>query len=876
MTGNEIRRKFLDYFEKHNHRIVRSSSLVPSDDPTLLFVNAGMVQFKRAFLGEEKRGYVKATTSQKCVRAGGKHNDLENVGYTARHHTFFEMLGNFSFGDYFKEKAIDFGWDLLTNGYGLPEDKLWVSIYLDDDEAHKLWNRNIGVPENRILRFGEEDNFWAMGDTGPCGPCSEIHMDRGEEFGCGKPDCKVGCDCDRFLEIWNLVFMQFDRDVSGKLTPLPKPSIDTGLGLERLVSIIQDVPTNYEIDLILPVMNKVEDLSEKRIGESREADVAMKVIADHSRAAAFLIGDGVLPSNEGRGYVLRRIMRRAIRYGRNIGLTRPFLHETARVVFDIMKPEYPDLSEAAAFITNVIKNEEIRFSETLDHGLKILNDGLADLKAKGQTRVSGDLIFKLYDTFGFPVDIVQDVVRDEELSLDMVGFEEYMEAQRERSRSVAAFAEISDAYKNLSAAGLMPEFVGYDKISCESKVLVLVEDGQETRWAAKGQTVEVVVEVTPFYGEAGGQAGDTGKITGDDLDMEISDTIKDPTGLIIHKGKIISGRIEKGEIVTLTVDKSQRDATRCNHTATHILHFALRKILGDHVKQAGSLVAPDRLRFDFTHFSQTDPETLDKIEILVNQKIRQNIPVRMVEMDAEEAFKTDATALFEEKYGDRVRVISMNDFSKELCGGTHTDMTGNIGLFKITGESSVASGIRRIEALTGAAAVEYIQKDSKIINDSARLLKENPEAVPGRIKKILSAQKSLEKELEQLKANIAMRSADWTEEDIKSINDIKVLAKKVTAGTPAELRDLADRFKEKIKTGIVVLGSSADSKALLIVVVTKDLTDRFHAGKIVKEVASVVGGGGGGRPDMAQAGGTQPENLDRALEKVYEVVGSRL
>jgi alanyl-tRNA synthetase len=620
----------------------------------------------------------------------------------------------------------------------------------------------------------------------------------------------------------------------------------------------------------------VEDLSEKRLGASRESDVAMKVIADHSRAASFLIGDGVLPSNEGRGYVLRRIMRRAIRYGRNIGLTRPFLHETARVVFDIMKPEYPDLSEASAFITNVIKNEEIRFSETLDHGLKILNDGLADLKAKGQTQVSGDLIFKLYDTFGFPVDIIQDVVRDQELSLDMEGFDRQMSAQRERSRSVAAFAEISNAYKNLSAAGMMPEFVGYDTISCESKVLLLVEDGRETRSASRGQIVEVVADVTPFYGEAGGQAGDTGKITADDLDMEVSDTIKDPTGLIIHKGKIISGHIEKGETVTLTVDKSKRDATACNHTATHILHFALRKILGDHVKQAGSLVAPDRLRFDFTHFSQTDSGTLDKIETLVNEKIRQNIPVRMIEMDAEEAFKSDATALFEEKYGDRVRVISMNDFSKELCGGTHTDMTGDIGLFKITGESSVASGIRRIEALTGAAAVEYIQRNSKILNDTAKLLKENPEAVPDRIKKILFSQKSLEKELEQLKAKIAMRSADWTEEDIKSIDDIKVLAKKVTAGTPAELRDLADRFKEKIKTGIVVLGSSADSKALLIVVVTKDLTDRFHAGKIIKEVASVVGGGGGGRPDMAQAGGTQPEHLDRALEKVYEVVGSRL
>ena len=874
MTGNEIRRKFLDYFEKHNHQIVRSSSLVPSDDPTLLFVNAGMVQFKRAFLGEEKRGYARATTSQKCVRAGGKHNDLENVGYTARHHTFFEMLGNFSFGDYFKEKAIDFGWDLLTNGYGLTEDKLWVSIYLDDDEAHELWHKNIGVPENRILRFGEEDNFWAMGDTGPCGPCSEIHIDRGEEFGCGKPDCKVGCDCDRFLEIWNLVFMQFDRDVSGKLTPLPKPSIDTGLGLERLVSIIQDVPTNYDIDLILPVMNKVENLSEKRIGESREADVAIKVIADHSRAAAFLIGDGVLPSNEGRGYVLRRIMRRAIRYGRNIGLARPFLHETARVVFDIMKPEYPDLLEASAFITNIIKNEEMRFSETLDHGLKILNDGLADLKAKGYTRVPGDLIFKLYDTFGFPVDIIQDVVRDEDLSLDMEGFDESMEEQRERSRSVAAFAEISDAYKNLSAAGVMPEFVGYDKTTCESKVLVLVEDGQEVPEAVSGRTVEVVTETSPFYGEAGGQAGDTGKITGENLELVVTDTIKDPTGLIIHKGKVTSGSIKKGETVNLNVDRTKRDATKCNHTATHILHFALRSILGDHVKQAGSLVAPDRLRFDFTHFSRTDPETLDKIETLVNQKIRENIPVRIVEMDAEEAFKTDATALFEEKYGDHVRVVSMNDFSKELCGGTHTDITGDIGFFKITGELSVASGVRRIEALTGAAAVEYIQKDSKIIHDSARLLKESPEAVPERIKKILSVQKSLEKEVEQLKARIAMRSADWAEEDIKSINDIKVLAKKVTVDKPAELRDMADRFKEKIKSGIVALGSSADSKALLIVVVTKDLTDRFHAGKIVKEVASVVGGSGGGRPDMAQAGGTKPENLDQALEKVYEVVGT--
>ncbi len=874
MTGNEVRKQFLDYFEKHNHRIVRSSSLVPSDDPTLLFVNSGMVQFKRSFLGEENRGYVRAATSQKCVRAGGKHNDLENVGYTARHHTFFEMLGNFSFGDYFKEKAIEFGWDLLTNGYGLPEDKLWISIYLDDDEANDLWHKNIGVPEDRIVRFGEEDNFWAMGDTGPCGPCSEIHLDRGEAFGCDKPDCKIGCECDRYLEIWNLVFMQFNRDASGEMTPLPKPSIDTGLGLERLVSIVQNVPANYDTDLILPIMEKVEDLSEKKLGESPKTEVAMKVIADHSRAAAFLIGDGVLPSNEGRGYVLRRIMRRAIRFGRNIGLTRPFLHETASVVFGVMKPAYPDLLEAAAFITNVIKNEEIRFSETLDHGLKILNDGLADLKAKGQTRVPGDLIFKLYDTFGFPVDIVQDVVRDEKMGLDMEGFDEAMEEQRKRSRSVAAFAEISDAYKNLSAAGVIPEFVGYDKISCDSKVLLLVEDGQEVQEATSGQMVEVVTEVTPFYGEAGGQVGDTGRIAGDDLDMEISDTIKDPTGLIIHKGKIISGSIKKGETVTLNVDRAKRDATELNHTATHLLHFALRKVLGDHVKQAGSLVAPDRFRFDFTHFSLTDFETLNEIETLVNERIRENIPVQITEMDAEEAFKTDATALFEEKYGDRVRVVSLGDFSKELCGGTHTDFTGNIGLFKIIDESSVASGVRRIEAVTGSAALAYTQKNSKVLQDTANMLREQPDAVPQRIEKILSLQKSLEKEVEQLKVKIASLSVGEAKEEIKTINGIKVLARKVLVDNPAALRDLADRLMDKIKSGIVVLGSLAGSKVLLIAVVTKDLTDRFHAGNIINQVASIVGGSGGGRPDMAQAGGTKPEKLDQALEKVYEVVES--
>jgi len=666
--------------------------------------------------------------------------------------------------------------------------------------------------------------------------------------------------------------MQFNRDADGKMTPLPKPSIDTGLGLERMVSLIQDVPTNYDTDLIMPIIKKAEDLSEKKIGESKEADVAMKVIADHSRAAAFLIGDGVFPSNEGRGYVLRRIMRRAIRYGRNIGLTKPFLHETASVVFDIMKGAYPELHEASAFITNVIKNEEVRFSETLDNGLKLLSDTLSEIKAKGENEVPGNIIFKLYDTYGFPVDIVRDVVRDEKMTLDMKGFDEAMDDQRTRSRSVATFSGIGDAYKKLSAQGIKIEFTGYDKKICGSKVLLLVENDEEVSEASAGNDIEIVTEATPFYGEAGGQAGDTGVITGKDLEIKVSNTIKDPTGLVIHKGKIVSGKIKKGETVTLSVDSDKRKSTECSHTATHILHAVLRKVLGDHVKQAGSLVAPGRLRFDFSHFSMIDTQTLDKIESMVNEKIRENISAHTEEMDAEEAFKTGATALFEEKYGDRVRVVSLSDFSKELCGGTHTERTGNIGLFKILGESSVASGVRRIEALTGGAAVEYVQQTSKTVRDTALLIKEKPELVPRRIEKILTGQKTLEKEIEKLKAKIAVMSTDDAKEEIKKINGIKVIVKKVAVDSPAALRDLADRFKEKIKSGIVVLGSVAGSKVLLIVVVSKDLVDRYHAGNIVKQVAAVVGGGGGGRPDMAQAGGTEPEKLDAAFNKAYEVI----
>jgi alanyl-tRNA synthetase len=872
LSGNDIRAQFLDYFSKNGHRIVRSSSLVPQDDPTLLFINAGMVQFKRVFLGEDKRDYLRAATSQKCVRAGGKHNDLENVGYTARHHTFFEMLGNFSFGDYFKEGAVNFAWDLLTNGYGLPEDKLYASIYLDDEEAYTLWQKSIGLPDDRIARFGEADNFWSMGDTGPCGPCSEILIDRGEQYGCGKPECAVGCDCDRYLEIWNLVFMQFNRDASGKMTPLPKPSIDTGMGLERVASIIQDVPTNFDTDLIRPIIQEAEKLAEKHFGESESTDVALKVIADHSRAAAFLIGDGIMPSNEGRGYVLRRILRRALRYGRNIGLNRPFLHQTAGVVFDIMKSAYPELFEASAFITNIIENEEMRFLETLDTGLKLLNDTLSEIKAKGATRVPGDVIFKLYDTYGFPVDIVRDVVRDENMTLDMQGFDDAMARQRARSRSVATFATISEAYKKLSAKGFRPEFKGYQTLTLESKVLLIVADGSEISEAAAPQFIELVAEQTPFYAESGGQVGDRGKIFGKNFEIEVSDTIKDPTGLVIHQGKIISGKVKKGQKATLEVDGAKRRATALNHTATHILHAVLREVLGAHVKQAGSLVAPDRLRFDFTHFSQVDPETLTEIETRVNRRIRDNVSTHTEEMEAEAAFKSGATALFEEKYGDRVRVVSLADFSKELCGGTHTAKTGDIGLFKIVSESSIASGVRRIEALTGQEALAYVQRTSRLLEETAHLLKEKPDGLPAKVEKILSDLKTLEKEVGRLKAKIATDSVQVGDDAIKSVNNINVLIQKVAADNPAALRELADRLKAKIKTGIVVLGSVNGPKAFLIVAVTKDLSGRFHAGNVIKQIASTVGGSGGGRPDMAQAGGTQPENLDQALEKAYQVI----
>jgi len=872
MTGNEARKIFIEYFKKHNHDQIRSSSLVPQDDPTLLFVNAGMVQFKRVFTGDEKRNYSRAVTSQKCVRAGGKHNDLENVGYTARHHTFFEMLGNFSFGDYFKEQAIDFAWDLLTNGYGFDKEKLYISVFHEDDEAYDIWKDQVGIPEERIVRLGEEDNFWSMGDTGPCGPCSEIHIDRGVEFGCDNKDCAVGCDCDRWLELWNLVFMQFEKDETGKMTPLPKPSIDTGLGLERVISVLQDVPTNYDTDLFIPIMDKVGKLSGKRRNESNLIEIAMKVIADHSRASAFLICDGVLPSNEGRGYVLRRIMRRAIRYGRSIGLIKPFLHETVKTVFTIMDQAYPELKDSSAFILNVVENEEKKFLETLETGMKLLETTIDDLQSQNKSTISGDIIFKLYDTFGFPVDIIVDHVKEMDIELDITGFDKAMAEQKARSKSVKKFTGVSEAYKTLTSKGIQTIFEGYDKSELESDILLIVKDDKQIQMAKQDDSIEIVTASTVFYAESGGQAGDSGIFENNKCVINIEDTLKDPSGLIIHKGVVKQGEAKKGDIFTLKIDAQQRKNTALNHSATHILHSALRNVLGSHVKQSGSLVTDSRLRFDFSHFASISRKELNSIENEVNLRIRENHAVNTKEMNMDDAVKQGATALFEEKYGNVVRVVSQGSFSSELCGGTHTEKTGDIGLFKILSETGIASGVRRIEAVTAQAALDCIHADQQLINSCASLLKGAKEDIAVKIETLLKEKKNLEKQLESIKTKIASKSIENIDNEIKTVNGVKVIAKKVEIENPSQLRDLADKFKTKIGSGIVLLGAQSGEKALLISVVTKDLIKEYKAGDIVKQAAQIVGGGGGGRPDMAQAGGTKPEHLDRALESIFKTL----
>ncbi len=875
MDSNEIRAAFLDYFESRGHRIVPSSPLVPKEDPSLLFTNAGMVQFKRVFLREEKRDYTKAASSQKCVRAGGKHNDLENVGKTARHHTFFEMLGNFSFGDYFKEGAIEFGWDLLTHHMGLPKEKLWVSIYEEDEEAFDLWHRKVGLPSERIVRLGEKDNFWAMGETGPCGPCSEIIIDQGEEIGCGRPDCGVACECDRFLELWNLVFMQFNREEDGKMAPLPKPCIDTGMGLERITAVLQGVTSNYDTDLFRDIIALVEGISSRKYGNDRVADISIRVIADHARAAAFLIGDGVLPDKAGRGYVLRRIMRRAIRHGRTLGMKTPFLGEVFGVVAELMQKAYPELVEHRTYIRRVIELEETGFSETLDRGLSLLREETARLAQMGKKVLPGNVVFTLYDTYGFPVDLTEDIVQEAGFGIDLDGFEGAMEEQRRKARASwkgTGEEGLKEIYGRISTEGIETEFVGYHELQCTSTVVKIIQGDHFVDKAARGDLVEIIVEETPFYGETGGQIGDQGRIVREGLLIEVTDARRPLPGLIVHKGLVKEGTLRVGDEVLLSVDEGARVRVALNHTATHLLHSALREILGDHVKQAGSLVEPNRLRFDFTHFSPLAQDELVRVEDLVNQRIRQNIGVDIEEMETEEAVRGGAIALFGEKYSDKARVVSISDFSKELCGGTHTSRTGDVGLFKIVTETGIAAGVRRIEALTGEDAIHYIRQEEEELKQVASMVKAPSEEVATKVQKLLDQQKKVERELESLRGKLASgRSLDLMDQ-VRVIKGVKVLVAQVEAGEPKSLRNIGDTLRDRIGSGIVLLGSRQGGKVFLLIMVTDDLLSRFNADTMIKRVAAEVGGSGGGQPNMAQAGGTDVSKLDHALHSIYKIV----
>jgi alanyl-tRNA synthetase len=876
MTGSQIREQFLKYFEGQGHTIVASSGLIPKDDPTLLFTNSGMVQFKNCFLGLEDKGYTRAASSQKSVRAGGKHNDLENVGFTARHHTFFEMLGNFSFGDYFKKESISWGWEFLTEKMGLPKEKLWITIYQDDDEAFEIWNKTMGVPAERIVRMGMDSNFWMMGETGPCGPCSEILYDQGPDVGCGRPECSVQCDCDRHLELWNHVFTQFDRDKDGNFNPLPKPNIDTGMGLERLTAVIQGVRSNYDSDLFMPIIRFMEKISGKTYGAGPDSDVSIRVIADHCRAVTFLIGDGVLPSNEGRGYVLRRILRRAARHGKLLGLDRPFLNEVVSVVVEAMKDAYPDLIDKESYIRKVVVNEEQRFIETLDSGLKILSEEVSALKKTGLTVLPGEVVFKLYDTFGFPVDLTADIIKKDGLTLDQDGFEKAMEAQRERARESwkgSGEQAVADSYLKLSARGISTEFTGYRGVTeAASRILAILRKDEEVESLQEGENAELIVAETPFYGEKGGQVGDTGVIEGDGFRFEVWDTQSPLENLITHIGKLKQGALKVGNPVALKVDRDVRRAIEAHHSGTHVLNAALRKTLGDHVKQSGSFVNPERLRFDFTHFSRIEGSEMEAIETIANEYIRRNAEVDTRVLAREEAMKTGACAVFDEKYGDSVRVVKMGDFSMELCGGTHVNKTGDIGLLKVIGESSVAAGVRRIEAVTGQEAVKYVKAVEAELRKAASVLKVSPMEVSEKLEKMQKHQKEMEKEIEALKTKLASKDLSQLYDRIREIKGVRVLAVAVDTDDVKTLRDVGDKLRDKIQSGIILIGSRAGDKAMLLCLVTKDLTKKYHAGNIIKEIAPIVGGSGGGRPDMAQAGGTKPENLQQALERLEQII----
>ncbi|MCW5588810.1 MAG: alanine--tRNA ligase [Legionellales bacterium] len=864
MKTSDIRRQFLNFFVQHGHTEVASSPLVPGNDPTLLFTNAGMVQFKDVFLGLDKRAYTRATTSQRCVRAGGKHNDLENVGYTARHHTFFEMLGNFSFGDYFKQDAIQFAWNFLTQVLKLPPEKLWITVFKDDDEAAAIWLNDIGIDPKRFSRCGEKDNFWAMGDTGPCGPCSEIFYDHGETIAGGPPG-SADADGDRYIEIWNLVFMQFNRDEAGKLTPLPKPSVDTGMGLERIAAVMQGVHNNYDIDLFVDLIQAIATILQCNDYHNN----SLRVIADHIRACSFLICDGVMPSNEGRGYVLRRIIRRAIRHGHKLGMQEPFFHQIVKPLGDVMGDAYPELISAKPHIEKILYNEELQFAKTLDQGLKILEETIAQLN---NTIIPGDIVFKLYDTYGFPVDLTADIARERQLTLDLEGFDRAMAKQRAGSKEASRFHL---NVKNNLQLDLITEFHGYEVAKESATVLAIIADQQERTTLNAGEQGIIILDHSPFYAESGGQVGDIGKLTSATQLFEVIDTTKNQHAHL-HHGKLLQGTINVGDRLLAEINLTHRQAVRLNHSATHLLHAALRATLGTHVQQKGSLVAAEYLRFDFSHFEAVNESTLHTIEQIVNQEIRANHAVVTDVMSADAAMKAGAMALFGEKYGEHVRVLSMGDFSKELCGGTHVDRTGDIGVFKIISESGIAAGVRRIEAVTGQFALEWITQQQQILREASRLLKSSVEDVPAKITQQQLLLRQHEKEITRLNAKLASAKGDELTEQAQEIAGIRVLAIELVGADNKTLRDTLDHLKNKLGESVIVLASVIDEKISLIAGITSATSARISAHDVVNYVAKQVGGKGGGRAEMAQAGGSQVEHLTQALNSVAPWIEQKL
>ena len=864
MTSNELRQAFLDFFHDNDHEVVASSPLVPGNDPTLLFTNAGMVQFKDVFLGSDKRKYQRAVTSQRCVRAGGKHNDLENVGYTARHHTFFEMLGNFSFGDYFKQDAIRYAWEFLTDTLGLEAERLWVTVFNDDDEAADIWLKEMKIDPERFTRMGEKDNFWSMGDTGPCGPCSEIFYDHGPGVEGGPPGSPDE-DGDRYVEVWNLVFMQFDRSADGEMVPLPKPSVDTGMGLERIAAVMQGVHSNYQIDLFANLINATA----RTLGVAIDGSSSLNVIVDHIRACAFLIVDGVLPGNEGRGYVLRRIIRRAIRHGKKLGNDELFFYKLVAPLVKEMGGAYPELAKAQAHVEKVLEKEERRFAETLDQGMEILEEAISKLDDK---TIAGDVAFKLYDTYGFPLDLTADIARERGLKVDQHGFEKAMSGQRDRARAASKFSVAGDGALKTD---IETSFSGYEGVSGQSTVVGLFNDGKTVDELSVGDDGAVILSSTPFYAESGGQVGDTGVLTSKDHSFTVLDTQKSGKA-VVHFGSVQAGGLKVGDKVDAHVDAERRQAIRLNHSATHLMHAALRSELGEHVHQKGSLVDAQKLRFDFSHDESVTLAQLQAIEDMVNSEIRKNVAAETTLMNYDDAVESGAMALFGEKYDDLVRVLRLGEFSTELCGGTHVDRTGDIGIFKITSEGGVASGVRRIEGVTGKGALEWIDSRQQSLNDVSALLRSQPEQASAKVAQLLKRNKQLEKELASAKQALVSGSAGDHTENVQEVAGIKVLATRIDGADAKTLREAVDRFKDKLQSAVVVIGSVDHGVVRLAAGVTKDHTDRIRAGDLIKPVAEQVGGKGGGRPDFAQAGGNDAGALDKALNSVSAWVAEQL